>query len=96
MAVRRLDAPDVILTGAGATLVYFLPYETRSRAAHWTAYSIPLHETGGWIVQGRNKPPSAADMRSVLDVVRELKIRADFLETKEANSLDNVFIREPE
>ena len=91
-----INAPDIVLRGGGMALVRALPYPVRSRAPYWTAYSIPLHETGGWTVVGRTEPPSAADVRSVLRLVGELKIRADFVEGVEANSLDNVFIREPE
>ncbi|MCZ6571893.1 MAG: VWA domain-containing protein [Planctomycetota bacterium] len=96
VSYKLINAPDIVLRGGGTTLVRQLPYPVPSRADYWTAYSIPLHETGGWRVVGRTEPPSAADVHAVLSLVRELKIRADFVEGVEQNSLDNVFIREPE
>jgi len=83
---------DVILTGAGITLVFDTPYNPGS---HWTAYGIPLNESAGWIKWDTGEQPSQEEMIDVLSSLESLQIRGEFRAdywSSAITGLDNVVL----
>jgi hypothetical protein len=81
------DGDDVVLRGAGHTLVATLP---ELPATTWTSYSIPLSVAGGWVHQGTDEPATAAQIQAVLGSLQEFRIRGEFRSGPEQGGLDNV------
>ena len=85
---------DVILVGAGLTLVYDTP---RNPPSIWFSYNVPLVETAGWhkgTLTG--PPPSATEMQAVLGSLTRLGLRGDFIFGQATSYLDNVVLGGPE
>jgi hypothetical protein len=82
-----LDDDDVILRGAGHTLVAAIP---EVPGTTWTSYSIPLSVAGGWVHQGTETPATAAQIQAVLGSLQEFRIRGEFRTLPETGGLDNV------
>ena len=79
---------DVVLKGAGLTLVFNTPNDP---GTDWTHYEIPLLETAGWhlgTLAGRT--PTQAEMRLVLGSITELQIRGEYRNGPDTGGLDNV------
>jgi hypothetical protein len=81
------DGDDVVLRGAGHTLVAMLPSVP---ATTWTAYSIPLSPAGAWVHRGTGQPATAAEIQAVLTSLQEFRIRGEFRTGPERGGLDNV------
>lgn len=83
----QFDSPDVILSGAGITLTM----DTQTNpGTDWTAFSVALDETAGWLVEATGEPPSASAMQAVLGDLRSLWIRGEFRDGDDMGSLDTV------
>ncbi len=84
----QFEDPDVILQGGGTTLVLALP---RHPGLSWTAYRVQLDEQGGWRVGSLTGPAaSAAQLRSALGRVEDLRIRGEYVEGADTGGLDTV------
>ena len=81
------DGDDVVLRGAGHTLVAMLP---EVPGTSWTPYSIPLSVAGGWVHQGTDQPATAAEIQAALGSLQEFRIRGEFRSGPEQGGLDNV------
>jgi hypothetical protein len=81
------DGDDVIIEGAGHTLVAALP---EVPGTSWTAYAIPLDPSGGWVHQGTDLAASAVEIQAVLGSLQRLWIRGEFRHGPEQGGLDNV------
>ena len=85
---NQLNHPDVILQGAGLTLVY----DTAVNPANgsWSSYAVPL-KAGGWRLNSLTGAlASDAQVHSVLSGLTALKIRAEFQSGNDIGYLDNV------
>lgn len=80
---------DIYLRGGG----YTLTLQTDPPGVAWTAYSIPLVETGGW--QLNNRAPTRAEMLNVLADLTDLQIRGEFQFGADEGALDNVVLMTP-
>lgn len=82
---------DVILIGAGITLVFDTPYNP---GVYWTAYSIPLNESAGWINAATGEPPTREEMMMVLSSLDSLQIRGEYSynDYGDTTGLDNVVL----
>lgn len=86
--VNPTNDADVILVGAGMTLVFDTPYNP-SRA--WTAYRVPLVASGGWKKDSLQGPaPTQGEMLAVLRSLTDLRIRGDYIFGQSVCNLDNV------
>jgi hypothetical protein len=91
----QFDWEDVILKGAGLTLVFDTPYNPDTS---WTSYSVPLLETAGWVKDSTingvisGDPPTMAEMQAVLASLTELRIRAEYVSGADTDGLDNVVL----
>jgi hypothetical protein len=81
------DGDDVVLRGAGHTLVAMLP---EVPGTSWTSYSMPLSTAGGWVHQGTDRLATAAEIQAVRTSVQEFMIRGEFRSGPEQGGLDNV------
>jgi hypothetical protein len=81
------DGDDVVLRGAGHTLVAMLP---ELPGTTWTSYAIPLGVGGGWVHQGTEQAATAAEIQAVLGSLQEFRIRGEFRSGAEQGGLDNV------
>lgn len=85
---NQVNHPDVMLQGAGLTLVY----DTATNPANgsWSSYAVPL-QAGGWRLNSLTGAlASDAQVRSVLSQLTSLKIRAEFQSGSDIGHLDNV------
>jgi hypothetical protein len=90
---RATGMADVVLSGAGFTLVYDAP---SNPGTSWTRFEVPLSEAGGWRVGTVRGPvPTAAQFRAVLGAVTGLAIRGEFSGRLDTGMLDNVFFGTP-
>ncbi len=90
VATNQFDESDVLLTGAGKTLVLDFP---DNPGTGWTTYSVNLSLGAGWKVGSTGGPiASEAVIREVLADLQSLKIRGEFVvgTTGDAANLDNV------
>ena len=88
------DEPDVVLSGAGLTLVF---QNEDPPGIDWTAFSVPLVETE-WRKGDLNGPsPSEAEFRTVLASLSALRISGEYsTPVMETTALDNArLIPEP-
>ncbi len=87
------NQPDVVLVGAGQTLVFDAPVVPDT---NWRTYTVPLSE-GGWRIGSLSGPAaSAVDMQGVLAAVTNLYIRGEFRGTlSDVGRLDNVELLTP-
>jgi hypothetical protein len=81
------EGDDVIIAGAGRTLVAPLP---NPPATSWTSYAIPLDPSGGWVHQGTDQLATVADIQAVLGSLGRLWIRGEYRHGSEQGGLDNV------
>jgi hypothetical protein len=84
---------DVVLQGAGLTLVFEHSYTPETR---WTRYHAPLMVGVGWRV-GTLAGALATEqqLRDVLGAVTGLFLRCEYSTANETNSLDNVVLKTP-
>ena len=80
----QFDNDDVVLSGAGITLVYNLP---NNPGTSWTLYTVPLSESG-WTDLG--SPASEEVMKLVLGDITELRIRGEYVSGADTGGLDTV------
>lgn len=84
----QFDSPDVVLTGAGMTLVFDTP---QNPGTDWTGYSISLIEGAGWKVGSLSGTAATrADLLAVLGDLDSLHIRGEFVSGADTGGLDNV------
>jgi predicted ribosomally synthesized peptide with SipW-like signal peptide len=83
---------DVVLEGAGTTLVYRYDsvVEFPAVTPAWSEYEIPLAPTAGWTV-GSSTGPAATptEIASVLGDLTALRIRGEFVNGNDTGGLDN-------
>lgn len=85
------NAPDVILVGAGRTLV--INAGPNPANDMWTSYTVVLTETSGWkLDELGGVPPTKAEMQAVLENLTSLRIRSEFQNGPDTGSLDNVIL----
>jgi hypothetical protein len=85
---NQFEDEDVILEGAGQTLVFTLPNHPGEA---WTAYALSLREGQGWKRGSRDgEAASAADLQAVLGNVSRLWIRGEYVTGSDTGALDNV------
>lgn len=84
----QFDAADVVLVGAGLTLVYDTAVNPGTNS--WTSYSVRLSGTG-WTV-GTLGGAAATDgqMQDVLSSLTALRIRSEYRSGADTGALDNV------
>lgn len=88
-AANQFDASDIILTGAGITLVYDTPVNPGNNL--WTSYNVSLTESAGWHISTLTGAlPTQAQMEATLADLTDLQIRAEFQTGPDTGSLDNV------
>jgi len=93
-SVKQTDDIDIILVGAGLTLVYDTP---RNPPSIWFTYDAPLVESAGWRKGSlTGPPPSAAEMQAVLGSLTRLGLRGDFILGQATSYLDTVVLGGPE
>ena len=93
-SINETNDVDVILVGAGLTLVYDTP---RNPPTIWFTYDVPLVETAGWRKGSLAGPaPSTAEMQAVLSSLTRLGLRGDFVFGQGTSYLDNVVLGGPE
>ena len=85
----QFNADDVILRGAGLTLLF---NTATNPGTVWTPYTIPLTATGGWLVGGTSAAPTQAQFLAVLGALDELLIRGEYRTGADTGSLDNVVL----
>ncbi|NUL82558.1 MAG: PEP-CTERM sorting domain-containing protein [Armatimonadetes bacterium] len=80
--------PDVVLIGAGMTLVYDLPQPVVNV---WHPYSVSLVETAGWRINSfTGAVPTEAQFRAVLANLTAMRLRGEFRTGADQAYLDNV------
>jgi hypothetical protein len=93
-------AYGVMLSGAGTTIVAFLPYDPEP-VNTWKSYSIALDPSAGWklvpntgikaeVDLSSAQPASERDLRTVLGALNTLRIRGEFNTGPDTGALDNV------
>jgi alkaline phosphatase D len=92
--VSRETRDDLVLEGAGMTLVYDDPLPP---GPTWSRRTVLLSEFGGWKKRtGMTRVPATrADLQSVLGALSGLEIRGGSGEAMAPAYLDNVFINQP-
>lgn len=84
----QFDSADVVLTGAGRTLVFDTPVNP---GTDWTRYTVDLTDTAGWKLGGLNGAAATrADMLAVLASLESLHIRGEFVTGLDTGGLDSV------
>ena len=85
---NQFNSPDVILQGAGLTLVY----DTASNPANgaWTSYSVQLNASGWRLNDLSGAAASGSQLVAVLSNLSSLKIRAEYQTGADTGKLDNV------
>jgi predicted ribosomally synthesized peptide with SipW-like signal peptide len=85
-------ADDIVLEGAGTTLVYRYdsPADYPAESPAWSEYDIALDASAGWTV-GTNAGPAATptEIASVLGDLTSLRIRGEFRSGADTGGLDN-------
>ena len=84
---------DIILIGAGMSLVYDLEVEP---PVNWTQYVVPLNENGWKHDSAIGDPVSQTEFQSVLASLSYVLIRAEYYLGSDTASLDNVSITAPD
>lgn len=86
---NQFEDGDVILQGAGLTLVFDTGYYPANGA--WTSYAVPLIASEGWRVSSLNgSAASDEQLLAVLSDLSALKIRAEYQSGPDTGLLDNV------
>lgn len=83
----QFNSNDVLLIGAGKTLIFNTPYNP---GIDWTHYSIVLKDGAGWRVQSTNLPATEADMRQVLSNLTTFRIRGEYRTGADTDGIDNL------
>lgn len=94
VTTNQLDEPDVILTGAGMTLVLDAG---DNPGTDWTSYSFSMALGGGWKIDTLSGAVATeAEIRAVLADLQSLQIRGEFVSgsSGDASNLDNVALTE--
>jgi hypothetical protein len=88
---HSLNSKDIVLEGAGLTLVYDTPYNP---GENWTSYSVSLNENAGWKKDDLNGvPPTRGEMQAVLASLSNILIRGEFSPfAGDIGHLDNVIL----
>ncbi len=82
--------PDVVLEGAGLTLVFD---NAQNPGLTWTHYDIRLREDTGWRLNNINgAQPSQAQFRAALGNITALRIRGEYRSQADFGGLDNVVL----
>ncbi|MBU6399877.1 MAG: hypothetical protein KGS61_06125 [Verrucomicrobia bacterium] len=91
---NQYDAADVVLIGAGLTLVYDTTPVfgvSPTPGTNWTSYRVPLTEAAGWTKDTLDGPtPTHDEFLSVLRSLSNLRIRGEYRVGGDVGGLDNV------
>ncbi len=87
-APAQFDASDVVLIGAGLTLVFNTPNNPANGS--WTSYAVPLAAAGWHLNTLAGAAPTADQFASALGSVTALRIRAEYRTGADIGYLDNV------
>jgi hypothetical protein len=87
-SANQFNAVDVILVGAGLTIVY--DTSTNPSTSSWSSYTAPLSESVWHLGALTGSAPSAAQFKAVLADLDALKIRAEYQTGGDVGFLDNV------
>jgi len=82
-----LRTNDVLLSGAGLTLMLSLP---QLPGTNWTSYSVSLNEQAGWWNTTDGRPATQAEIITVLATLTNLQIRGDYTLANGSGALDSV------
>jgi hypothetical protein len=85
----QFDDIDVILSTGDSTLIFDTPYNP---GAEWTAYTVNLTASPGWLNATTGRPATEAELRLVLSSLTELDIRGEYRTGTDTGSLDNVVL----
>lgn len=86
---RPFDSDDVVLEGAGITLVYNMP---TNPGLEFSSFSVPLR-AGSWKVSSLSGATATeAQLRSVLANLTVLRIRGEFETGEDTGSVDEVIL----
>jgi hypothetical protein len=85
---NQFDSPDVILQGAGLTLVFDTAFNPANGA--WTSYSVGLSGSGWRLNDLSGAAASNSQLAAVLSNLNTLKIRAEYQTGADTGMLDNV------
>lgn len=88
------DQEDVILVGGNRTLVYDVPANPAVNL--WTAYTVPLSETGWRNDTLNGAPATQSEMAAVLSSLTAIYIRGEYLLGPDGQAIDNVELLEPQ
>jgi Ca2+-binding RTX toxin-like protein len=84
----QFDDADVVLAGAGRTLVFDTP---ANPGTGWTGYSVSLTDSAGWKVGSLSGAAATrADLEAVLGSLQALHIRGEFVVGPDTGGLDSV------
>jgi hypothetical protein len=84
----QFDNPDVVLVGAGNTLVFDTPNNPANGA--WTSYAVPL-AAGSWRLNDTGGAVATpAQLAATLGSLTALRIRAEYRTGADLGKLDNV------
>ncbi|MBK9338634.1 MAG: gliding motility-associated C-terminal domain-containing protein [Lewinellaceae bacterium] len=82
--------PDVVLEGAGLTLIFD---NAQNPGLAWTHYDLLLRENSGWRISNLAGPaPTEAEFRAVLANVTALRIRGEYRSSADFGGLDNFIL----
>lgn len=82
--------PDVMIEGAGLTLVFD---NAQNPQLAWTHYDVLLREDAGWRLNDITGPvPTQAEFRSALANISALRIRGEYRSQADFGGLDNVLL----
>ncbi len=82
--------PDVMIEGAGLTLVFD---NAQNPQLTWTHYDILLREDAGWRLNDITGPvPTQAEFRAALAGITALRIRGEYRSQADIGGLDNVIL----
>ena len=81
------DADDVVLVGAGTTLVF---NTANNPGTDWTHYDVSLDASAGWKNKDTGQPATQQEMIDVLSSLAVLRIRGEYRDGADTGGLDNV------
>jgi hypothetical protein len=91
VTTNQYNDRDVILTGAGMTLIYDTPVNPATSG--FTSYSVPLVGAAGWTFGSLSgRAATEAEMQTVLGDLTSLRIRGEYSGGLDQGFLDNVVL----
>lgn len=77
----------VMMTGGAGVVAFDLPNRP---GLTWTRFSVPMTAGAGWYDTLTRQPATESQMRSILNDLRDLRIRGEFRMDADSGGLDNV------